>query len=113
VAGEVTPPTTLRSPLSDTGSHFAFESEDVIDAKLVVAGMPQLAEGTELIGEYQGSGFQEPRYILRRADGQVIQLPRLSYLLASIMDSRRDLKQVAMLLSVEFGRGFRRSRCLI
>jgi putative peptide zinc metalloprotease protein len=81
-----------------------------------VAGMPPLAEGTELIGEYQGSDFQEPRYILhilRRADGQVIQLPRLSYLLASSLDGRRDLEQVAMLPSVEFGRGFRRSRCLI
>jgi putative peptide zinc metalloprotease protein len=45
----------------------------------VVAGVPLLTEGVELIGEYQGSGFQEPRYILRRADGQVIQLPRLLY----------------------------------
>ncbi len=63
-----------------------------------------MAEGTELIGEYQGSGFQEPRYILRRADGQVIQLPRLLYLLASSLDGRRDLQQVAALLSVEFGR---------
>jgi hypothetical protein len=60
VAGEVTPPTTLRSQLSDTGSHFGFESEDVIDAEPVMAaGMPQLAEGTELIGGYQGSGFPE------------------------------------------------------
>jgi hypothetical protein len=91
--------------VSSQSSHFGFESEDVIDAEPVVAGMPQLAEGTELIGEYQGSGFQEPRYILRRADGQVIQLPRLSYLLASILDGRRDLEQVAMLPSVEFGRG--------
>jgi hypothetical protein len=99
--------------VSSQSSHFGFESEDVIDAEPVVAGMPQLAEGTELIGEYQGSGFQERRYILRRADGQVIQLPRLSYLLASILDGRRDLEQVAMLPSVEFGRGFRRNRCLI
>jgi hypothetical protein len=99
--------------VSSQSSHFGFESEDVIDAEPVVAGMPQLAEGTELIGEYQGSGFHERRYILRRADGQVIQLPRLSYLLASILDGRRDLEQVAMLPSVEFGRGFRRNRCLI
>ncbi|MGH3802527.1 MAG: hypothetical protein ACRDTD_20870, partial [Pseudonocardiaceae bacterium] len=66
--------------------------------------VPRLAEGTELIGEYQGSGFQEPRYILRRADGQVIQLPRLLYQLASALDGRRDLQQVAALLSTEFGR---------
>ena len=80
----------------------AVESASVADA--AVGGVPRLAEGVELIGEYQGSGFQEPRYILRRSDGQVIQLPRLLYLLASSVDGRRDLKQVAALLSAEFGR---------
>ena len=30
-------------------------------------------------GEYQGSGFTEPRFLVRRADGQVIQLSRLLY----------------------------------
>ena len=66
--------------------------------------VPRLAEGTELIGEYQGSGFQEPKYILRRADGQVIQVPHLLYLLASTMDGKRDVAQVAARLSAEFGR---------
>jgi putative peptide zinc metalloprotease protein len=74
------------------------------DADAVVGVVPRLAEGTELIGEYQGSGFQEPRYILRRVDGQVIQLPRLLYLLASSLDGQRDLGQVAALLTAEFGR---------
>jgi putative peptide zinc metalloprotease protein len=78
------------------------ESASVADT--AVGGVPRLAEGVELIGEYQGSGFQEPRYILRRGDGQVIQLPRLLYLLASSLDGRRDLQQVAALLSAEFGR---------
>jgi putative peptide zinc metalloprotease protein len=78
------------------------ESESAAD---VVGGrVPRLAEGTELIGEYQGSGFQEPKYILRRADGQVIQLPRLLYLLAAALDGQRDLSQVAAALSAEFGR---------
>jgi putative peptide zinc metalloprotease protein len=63
-----------------------------------------LADGVELIGEYQGSGFQEPRYIVRRADGQVIQLPRLLYLLAASVDGQRDQAQVAGVLSAEFGR---------
>ncbi len=71
-----------------------------------VAGVapPRLAEGVELIGEYQGSGFQEPRYIVRRADGQVIQLPRLLYLLAASVDGRRDLAQLAGVLSAELGK---------
>jgi putative peptide zinc metalloprotease protein len=36
---------------------------------------PRLCEGIELVGEYQDSGFKQPPYIVRRADGQVIQLP--------------------------------------
>ncbi|MGH3852776.1 MAG: hypothetical protein ACRDR6_04615 [Pseudonocardiaceae bacterium] len=66
--------------------------------------MPRLADGVELIGEYQGSGFREPRYIVRRADGQVIQLPRLLYLLASTVDGQRDQEQVARVLSAELGK---------
>jgi putative peptide zinc metalloprotease protein len=65
---------------------------------------PRLAEGVELIGEYQGSGFREPHYIVRRADGQVIQLPRLLYLLVASLDGQRDLVQVADVLSAEFGK---------
>ncbi len=73
-------------------------------AGTVVGGVPWLAPGVELIGEYQGSGFKEPRFIVRRGDGQVIQLPRLLFLLASMVDGRRDLAAVAGLLSAEFGR---------
>lgn len=66
--------------------------------------MPRLVDGTELIGEYQGSGFAEPRYILRRTDGQVIQLPHLLYRLAGSIDGKRDVRQVARGLSAELGR---------
>jgi putative peptide zinc metalloprotease protein len=63
-----------------------------------------LAEGIELIGEYQGSGFLQAPYIVRRADGQVIQLPRLLYLLAASLDGQRDYAQVASVVSAEFGK---------
>ena len=43
------------------------------------ASPPHLAEGVELLGPYQGSGFKEPRYLARRADGQIVQLPALLY----------------------------------
>jgi putative peptide zinc metalloprotease protein len=76
----------------------------MVDAGPVVGVAPRLAEGIELIGEYQGSGFREPRYIVRRADGQVIQLPRLLYLLVASLDGQRDLAQVASVLSAEFGK---------
>jgi putative peptide zinc metalloprotease protein len=47
--------------------------------------------GLELLGEYQGSGFAEPRYLVRRCDGQVIQLSRLLYLVvAAVADGSGD-----------------------
>jgi putative peptide zinc metalloprotease protein len=76
----------------------------VADSGSAVGTVPRLADGIELIGEYQGSGFQEPPFIVRRADGQVIQLSRLLYLLAASVDGQRDQAQVAVVLSAEFGK---------
>lgn len=73
----------------------------------VARRIPRLAGGTELIGEYQGSGFQEQKFIVRRVDGQVIQLPRLLYLLAANLDGKRDLEQIAAALGDELDRIFR------
>jgi putative peptide zinc metalloprotease protein len=66
---------------------------------------PRLAEGIELLGEYKGSGFKETPYLARRADGQVLQLPRLLYLVAENTDGRRDYEQLAEAVTEEFGRG--------
>ncbi|MGH3771424.1 MAG: hypothetical protein ACRDRW_08530 [Pseudonocardiaceae bacterium] len=76
----------------------------VVESGSAVGPVPRLADGVELIGEYQGSGFREPHYLVRRADGQVIQLPRLLYLLAATVDGQRDQAQVASVLSAEFGK---------
>jgi putative peptide zinc metalloprotease protein len=76
----------------------------VVDSEPAVDVIPRLVEGIELIGKYQGSGFTEPRYIVRRADGQMIQLSRLLYLLACSVDGQRNLGQVAGVLSVQFGK---------
>jgi putative peptide zinc metalloprotease protein len=64
--------------------------------------VPRLAAGTELIGEYQGSGFQEPRYLIRRGDGQMIQISRLLFSLVSHVDGRRTVAEVATVLGDEF-----------
>ncbi|MBV8995344.1 MAG: hypothetical protein JO287_16975 [Pseudonocardiales bacterium] len=76
----------------------------VVDSGSAVGTVPRLAEGIELIGEYQGSGFVQAPYIVRRADGQVIQLPRLLYLLAASVDGERDHERLASVLSTEFGK---------
>ncbi len=62
----------------------------------------RLAVGTELLGEYQDSGYQTPKYLLSRADGQVMQLPLPLYRLAASLDGR-DAGQLATDLSAELG----------
>src|SRR4051812_50131452 len=63
-----------------------------------------LADGVELIGEYEGSGFKEPPLLARRADGQMIQLSRLLYLVAAASDGRRDAELVAAVVTEHYGR---------
>ncbi|WP_138734821.1 hypothetical protein [Modestobacter excelsi] len=48
----------------------------------------RLSPGTELLGEYRDSGLETPKYLVRRADGQVMQLPRLLYRVAGSLDGR-------------------------
>jgi putative peptide zinc metalloprotease protein len=57
-----------------------------------------------LLGELQDSGFAEPRSLIRRADGQVIQLSRLLYLVSGQMDGARGADDIATAVSAEFGR---------
>jgi putative peptide zinc metalloprotease protein len=64
------------------------------------APWPRLLDGTELIGQAAGSGLREPPYLVRRCDGQVVQLSRLLYILAGQMDGR-DLDAIAASASSE------------
>jgi putative peptide zinc metalloprotease protein len=88
----------------DSGEAVIDAEHVVVDSGSAVSTVPRLAEGIELIGEYQGSGFVQAPYIVRRADGQVIQLPRLLYLLAASVDGERDHERLASVLSTEFGK---------
>jgi putative peptide zinc metalloprotease protein len=65
---------------------------------------PGPAEGIELVGEYEDSGYREPPYLVRRADGQTIQLSRLLYLVVQHANGRRDHGEVADRVSRAFGR---------
>jgi putative peptide zinc metalloprotease protein len=67
-----------------------------------IAPVPSLAPGTELIGEYEDSGFREPVFLVRRSDGQMIQLSRLLYLVASETDGQKDFGQIAERASSEY-----------
>src|SRR5256714_1747831 len=66
---------------------------------------PRLTRGIDLIGKYEGSGFKEAPYIARRADGQVIQLAPLLYLIAELSDGERTNEEIAAAVSEAIKRG--------
>jgi putative peptide zinc metalloprotease protein len=56
---------------------------------------PRLADGVEMLGRYEGSAFKEPPLMARRADGQILQLPPILYVVAEQIDGRRTDADVA------------------
>jgi putative peptide zinc metalloprotease protein len=78
--------------------------ECLVTVDVDTAYPPRLAPGIELLGELKDSGFAEPRSLVRRADGQVIQLSRLLYMVSSLMDGTRGPDDIASAVSAELGR---------
>jgi putative peptide zinc metalloprotease protein len=68
------------------------------------ASPPRLAEGVELLGEYKNSAYRQPPSLVRRADGQVIQMSPLLYQVACTIDGSRGAEAIAALVSADLGR---------
>ncbi|MFC9530169.1 hypothetical protein [Streptomyces sp. NPDC056975] len=66
--------------------------------------VPRLGAGLQRLGEYQGSGFTERKYLVRREDGQVVQLSPLLYLVVEAIDGVRDTEGISHRVSGRFGR---------
>jgi putative peptide zinc metalloprotease protein len=66
--------------------------------------LPYLADGVELIGKYEDSGFRSAPYLVKRGDGQVIQVSELIYLVAAGIDVSGDVDEVADRVSAGYGR---------
>ena len=66
--------------------------------------VPVRAAGVQLIGGTKGSGYKEAPSLVRRSDGQTIQLTRLLYLVLEAIDGRRDPDEIAEHASNRFGR---------
>src|SRR3982750_2969921 len=62
------------------------------------------AEGVELLGNVHGSGYEGGAALVRRADGQVVQLGPLLYALLESLDGRRSTLQLADVLCERLGR---------
>jgi putative peptide zinc metalloprotease protein len=54
----------------------------------------RLLAGVELLGRVEGSGLREAPYYVRRADGEVVQLSRLLYVLADCARPGRSLEDI-------------------
>src|SRR3954467_10848331 len=62
------------------------------------------AEGIELLGNVHGSGYEGGSALVRRADGQVVQLGPLLYALLENLDGRRSTAELADVLCEQLGR---------
>jgi putative peptide zinc metalloprotease protein len=74
------------------------------DGKPETAEAPRLDEGIELLGEYQGSGYSQPPSLVRRPDGQIIQMSPLLYRVTCRIDGSRNPVAIARLVSEDLGR---------
>jgi putative peptide zinc metalloprotease protein len=66
--------------------------------------VPARADGVQLLGETKGSGYREAPSLVRRADGQTLQLTRLLYLVLEAADGTRGVEEIADHASAKFGR---------
>src|SRR4051794_5685272 len=65
---------------------------------------PARAEGVELLGGVSGSGYKDAMALVRRADGQMVQLGPLMYGLLEEIDGERDPAALAAAMSERLGR---------
>jgi len=68
------------------------------------ASVPVRADGVQLIGAMRGSGYREPPALVRRADGQTLQLTPLLYAILDEIDGRSAPAEVADRVSDRTGR---------
>jgi putative peptide zinc metalloprotease protein len=62
------------------------------------------ARGIELLGDLDGAGYEGGAFLVRRADGQMVQLGPLLYALLDCVDGRRSTAELAECVSGELGR---------
>jgi len=72
--------------------------------EVTVPEAPRLALGVDLLGEFKNSGYSPPPFLVRRTDGQVIQMSRLLYLVATLINGIRSAAVIAELASADLGR---------
>lgn len=64
---------------------------------------PNRAVGLRLLGQYEGSGFRDQRYLVERADRQMVLLTKLLYLIVHFADGRTSTELLADRVSRAYG----------
>lgn len=80
------------------------EPTELASERDVQKHFPRRAGGVELIGELQGSGYRDTPGLVRRGDGQTLQLTPLLYMVLSAVDGESSASQIAERVSQAFGR---------
>ena len=65
---------------------------------------PAPAPGLELLGGLGGSGYRRRQALVRRADGQTVQLTPVLYALVELLDGRRGPEELAEALTASIGK---------
>ncbi len=67
-------------------------------------GVLRRSDGISLIGEMEGSGYRVPPSLVRRGDGQTVQLTPLLYAVLAAVDGERDLDGIAAAVAADTGK---------
>ena len=77
---------------------------DTAPRPVVAAPAPRPAAGTEVLGPMSGSGYRTPPTLVRRGDGQMVQLSPLLAALLSAIDGERGPEEIADEVEAHHGR---------
>jgi putative peptide zinc metalloprotease protein len=83
---------------------FVTQTDHLIDRDAAAPSGWRAANGLQHLGLVQGSGLTQPTYLVRRSDGQVVQLSELLHLVLVHLDPDRSGRAVAAAVSDGYGR---------
>ena len=94
----------MSAATQPVSTHFAAPGQPPGKTPLSIASPPRLADGVELLGAYKNSAYSKPPSLVRRADGQIVQMSPLLYQVACRIDGSRGAGAIAALVSADLDR---------
>ena len=94
-------PPSVAAPGSDASGGAGYPTSPAAAGTLPP---PALADGVQLIGETKGSAYKQAPSLVRRADGQTLQLTPLLYQVLEAVDGRRSLEEIAEAAGAKSGK---------